>query len=175
MFPGSSVKVGENLVTNRSYDRPIPTNKGGDVDNKGRFVRGFAYEGAGGPEDKTAHVYQHNPGEIDEATVRGWGKDLRELERAALLRDDNVLPADQAVGARGREPAGQGEVSEQGRLAAKANVGISAESRREVPAQESRGSQFKGEYYQTPEFVPDQRADQGAVPPASVTETSKNI
>ncbi|KAL2168744.1 hypothetical protein VTG60DRAFT_6853 [Thermothelomyces hinnuleus] len=101
---------------------------------------------------KTAHVYQHNPGEIDEATVRGWGKDPRELERAALLRDDSVLPADQA-----------------------ANVGISAENRKEVPAQGSRGSQFEGEYYQTPEFVPDQRADQGAIPPASVTETSKNI
>ncbi|KAL2173906.1 uncharacterized protein P884DRAFT_316977, partial [Thermothelomyces heterothallicus CBS 202.75] len=92
---GSSVKVGENLVTNRSYDRPIPTNEGGDVDNIGRFVCGSAYEGAGGPEDKTTHVYQHNPGGIDGATVRGRGKDPRELERAALLRDDNVLPANQ--------------------------------------------------------------------------------
>lgn len=79
------------------------------------------------------------------------------------------------LGGRGREPAQQGDVSEQGRLAAKSNVGLSAESHEEVPAQLSRGSQFKGEYYEAPESVPDQRADQGAVPPDSVVETSKNI
>jgi len=123
-------------------------------------------------------VYQHNPGAIDEATVRGWGKDPRDLERAARRPDDddsNLLPADQALGGRGREPAPRGDISEQGRLAAKTNVGLSADSRAEVPAQGSRGSQFKGAYYETPESVPDQRADQGAVPPRSVTETSKNI
>jgi hypothetical protein len=87
----------------------------------------------------------------------------------------DLLPADQALGGRGREPAKQGDVSEQGRLAAKANVGLPAESGREVPAQGSRGSQFKGEYYESPESVPDQRADQNAVPPESATETSRNI
>jgi hypothetical protein len=35
-FPGASVKVGENLVTNRSYDRRIPADEGGDVDETGR-------------------------------------------------------------------------------------------------------------------------------------------
>jgi hypothetical protein len=35
-FPGSTVKVGENLVTNRSYDRQIPADEGGDVDDTGR-------------------------------------------------------------------------------------------------------------------------------------------
>jgi hypothetical protein len=140
------------------------------------FIRGSAYEGAGGPEDKTAHVYQHNPGKIDESTVKGWGKDPRELERATLRSDrPNLLPADQALGGRGREPAHQGDVPEQGRMAAKANVGLAAESGQEVPAQGSRGSQFKGEYYEVPESVPDQRADQNEVPPESVTETSRNI
>lgn len=140
------------------------------------FIRGSAYEGAGGPEDKTAHIYQHNPGKIDEATVKGWGKDPRELERATLRSDrPDLLPADQALGGRGREPAKQGDVSEQGRMAAKANVGLSAESRAEVPAQGSRGSQFKGEYYETPESVPDQRADQNEVPPETATETSRYI
>ena len=93
------------------------------------------------------------------------------------MRSDrpDLLPADQALGGRGREPAKQGDVSEQGRMAAKANVGISAESRQEVPSQGSRGSQFKGEYYETPESVPDQRADQNEVPPATTTETSKYI
>lgn len=35
-FPGASVKVGENLVTNRSYDRRIPGDEGGVVDETGR-------------------------------------------------------------------------------------------------------------------------------------------
>jgi hypothetical protein len=35
-FPGATVKVGENLVTNRSYDRQIPADEGGDVDERGR-------------------------------------------------------------------------------------------------------------------------------------------
>lgn len=35
-FPGSTVKAGDDLVTNRSYDRPIPPDEGGDVDDKGR-------------------------------------------------------------------------------------------------------------------------------------------
>ena len=138
------------------------------------FIRGSAYEGAGGPEDKTAHIYQHNPGKIDESTVKGWGKDPRELERATI-RGDNMLPVDQALGGRGREPPRKGELSEQGRLAAKANLGMPADSREEVPSQGSRGSQFKGEYYEAPESVPDQRADQGEVPPGSVIETSRNI
>ncbi|SPQ19883.1 178b9d30-eecb-4b68-aabd-a9fefff89e21 [Thermothielavioides terrestris] len=175
-FPGATVKVGENLVTNRSYDRPIPANEGGDVDERGRYLQGSAYEGAGGPEDKTAHVYQHSSGKIDEATVKGWGKDPRQLEGETVRADrPDLLPADQALGGRGREPAKQGDVSEQGRLAAKANVGLSAESGREVPAQGSRGSQFKGEYYESPESVPDQGADQNLVPPESATETSRNI
>lgn len=35
-FPGATVKAGEDLVTNASYDRPIPPDEGGDVDDKGR-------------------------------------------------------------------------------------------------------------------------------------------
>ncbi|KAL2134970.1 hypothetical protein VTI74DRAFT_10197 [Chaetomium olivicolor] len=175
-FPGATVKSGENLVTNASYDRRIPADEGGVVDDTGRFVRGSAYEGAGGPEEKTAHIYQHKLGKVEEATVRGWGMNPHELQRSTLREDrPDLLPAEQAVGGRGREPAKQGEVSEQGRMAAKSNVGLSAESTQEVPAQGSRGSQFKGEYYETPEAVPDQRADQGEVPPESVTETSKYI
>lgn len=37
-FPGAHVKVGEDLVTNRSYDRRIPGDEGGDVDERGRWV-----------------------------------------------------------------------------------------------------------------------------------------
>ena len=35
-FPGSDVKVGENLVTSASYDRRIPGDEGGVVDDTGR-------------------------------------------------------------------------------------------------------------------------------------------
>ncbi|GAB1312512.1 hypothetical protein MFIFM68171_02722 [Madurella fahalii] len=175
-FPGASVKVGEDLVTNRGYNRRIPGDEGGDVDETGRFIRGSAYEGSGGPEDKTAHIYQHNPGKTEESTVKGWGKDPQQLERANLRTDrPDLLPAEEAVGGRGREPARQDELSEQGRLAAKANLGLAPESRKEVPAQGSRGSQFKGEYYEAPEEVPDARADQNEIPPESVVETSKTI
>ncbi|KAK4157405.1 hypothetical protein C8A00DRAFT_40244 [Chaetomidium leptoderma] len=162
------------LSTNQSK---TGTGKGGDVDETGRSIRGSASEGAGGPEDTTAHVYQHNLDKTEEATVRGWGMDPPHKLERATLRDDrpDTLPADQALGGRGREPAKQGDVSEQGRMAAKANVGLSAASHEEVPTQGSQGSQFKGEYYETPESVPDQRADQNEVPPESVTETSKYI
>ncbi|KAL2255569.1 hypothetical protein VTK26DRAFT_3115 [Humicola hyalothermophila] len=175
-FPGSDVKVGEDLVTSASYNRRIPGDEGGVVDDKGRFVRGAAYEGAGGPEEKTAHVYAHKLGQVEEATVRGWGQEPREIQRSRLREDrPDLLPSEQATGGRGREPAKRDEVSEQGRLAAKSNVGLSPASREEVPAQGSRGSSFKGAHYEAPESVPDQRADMGMVPPESTTETSKNI
>jgi hypothetical protein len=35
-FPGATVKVGENLVTDKSYDRRIPADEGGVVDETGR-------------------------------------------------------------------------------------------------------------------------------------------
>lgn len=134
-------------------------------------------------------MYQHNPGKIDEGVVKGWGKDPRELERAMLSRSagtgsgggggggggENVLPAEQALGGRGREAVRHDEVLEQGRQAAKSNVGMAPDSRGEVPAQGSRGSNFKAAYYETPESVPDQAADQNEVPPETVVETSKNI
>ncbi|KAH6855432.1 hypothetical protein B0I37DRAFT_442279 [Chaetomium sp. MPI-CAGE-AT-0009] len=178
-FPGATVKAGEDLVTNRSYDRPIPTDEGGVVDDKGRPVRGSAYEGAGGPEEKTAHIYQHQLGRVEEATVRGWGLDPHKLERATLRSDrqPDLLPAEEALGGRGREPAHRGDVSEQGRVAAKANVGLRGEAGSGgVPVQGSgSGSQFKGEYYEAGEEVPDQWADQNEVPPDTVTERSRNV
>jgi hypothetical protein len=79
------------------------------------------------------------------------------------------------LGGRGREPAHKGDVSEQGRLASKANLGMSANSREEVPSQGSKGSEYRGEYYETPESVQDQYAEQGEIPPESVVERSKNI
>ena len=126
-------------------------------------------------------MYEHHLNRVEESVVRQWDKDPREAERAerATLRaeqpDSDLLPAEEAIGRAGRDPIKQGETAEQGRTAAKSNLGLGSESRKEVPAQGSRGSQFKGEYYETPESVPDQRADQGEVPPESVVHTSRNI
>ncbi|KAK4102304.1 hypothetical protein N658DRAFT_566370 [Parathielavia hyrcaniae] len=151
-FPGATVKVGADNITNKSYNRRIPGDEGGDVDDTGR------------------------PGRVDESTVKGWGKDPRQLERDMVDPErPDVLPSDQALGGMRREPAHHGDVSERGRLAAKSNVGLEATSREEVPSQGTRGSQFKGEYYEVPESVPDQRSDQNEVPPESVAERSRNL
>jgi hypothetical protein len=125
-------------------------------------------------------VYEHHLNRVEESVVRQWDKDPREAERAerATLRaeqpDSDLLPTEEATGRAGRDPIKQGEMAEQGRTAAKSNLGLGSKSR-ELPAQGSRGSQFKGEYYETHESVPDQRADQGEVPPESVIHASRNI
>ena len=142
------------------------------------IARGSAYEGAGGPENKPSHVYQHPLNRVEETVVRQWGQDVREGERATLRRGDrpDLLPSEEAIGGRGRESLNKGELAEQGRAAAKANVGLGSSSHGDVPKQGSgSGSQFKGEYYETPESVPDQRADQNEVPPESAVKTSRNI
>lgn len=139
------------------------------------FLRGGAYEGEGGPEHKTARAYQENPGKIDESAVKGRGKNPKNVEGATLRNRDELLPSDQVLGGRGREPVHRGEVTEQGRLASKANLGMSAISREELPSQGAKGSMYRGRDWKAPESVPDQRADQGEIPPASVIETSHNI
>ncbi|KAK0671688.1 hypothetical protein QBC41DRAFT_315345 [Cercophora samala] len=176
MFPGSTVKTGDDFITSKSYNRRIPGDEGGDVDDKGHWVHGRAYEGEGGPEDKTAHIYQHNPGGIDEATVKKWGKDPIKLERATLRKDrPDLLPPEEALGGRANEPAHQGDISEQGRLASKANLGRDEEDKRELPSQGSGGSRYKAAYYETRESVPDQGADMGIIPPESSIGRSRNI
>jgi len=173
-FKGSTVKVGNDFVSNASYNRRIPGDEGGDRDDKGRWLRGSAYEGSGGPEDKTAHVYQHNPGKIDEAIVKGWGKNPSELEKATISTE-GVLPPDQAIGGRAREPLHHNETSEQGRRAAKSNIGMTSENHEDLPERGHKGSRYKGEFYENRESVPDQNADMNEVPSESITETSRNI
>ncbi|KAK4186339.1 hypothetical protein QBC35DRAFT_554269 [Podospora australis] len=182
-FPGSTAKVGDgdDLITNRSYNRRIPGDEGGDRDDKGRWLHGSAYEGNGGPEDKTAHIYQHNPGKIDESIVKGWGKDPKELERETLKKDrPDLLSPDEATSelARARgEPFHWNETAEQGRRAAKRNVGLEgSHSREELPPQGSKsGSKYKGSNWENVEAVPDESADQGLIMPESAVERSRNI
>ncbi|KAK0726220.1 hypothetical protein B0T21DRAFT_413561 [Apiosordaria backusii] len=177
-FPGSTVKAGdEDLVTSKSYNRRIPGDEGGDRDDKGHWLHGRAYEGHGGPEDKTAHIYQHNPGGIDEEIVKGWGKDPVELERVTLREDrPDLLPPEEALSGKHIEPIHRGEVSEQGRLAVKANLGLDEEDKRELPPKGSRrGSRYKASYYEKPESVPDEGSYMGEIPPESATEKVHNI
>ncbi|KAK3988452.1 hypothetical protein QBC44DRAFT_398171 [Cladorrhinum sp. PSN332] len=172
-FPGSNLKVGDDVITSASYNRRIPGD-GGDLDDKGRWIHGSAYEGVGGPEDKTAHIYQHNPGKVDEATVKGWGKTPAELEKE-MVSTEGVLPASEAMGDARREPAHWTDISEQGRRAARSNFGMTAENHGDLPEHGHKGSRYKGEFYETPESVPDQKADMTEVPSESTTGISRGI
>ncbi|KAK4169747.1 hypothetical protein QBC43DRAFT_365413 [Cladorrhinum sp. PSN259] len=173
-FPGSTLKVGDEVITSASYNRRIPGEEGGDVDDTGRWIHGSAYEGVGGPEDKTAHIYQHNPGKIDEETVRGWGMNPVELEKG-MISTEGVLSPNEAIGDARREPAHWNDISEQGRRAARSNFGMTAENRGDLPEHGHKGSRYKGEFYETPESVPDQRADMTEVPTESTTGISRDI
>ncbi|KAL7813576.1 hypothetical protein V8C44DRAFT_49542 [Trichoderma aethiopicum] len=64
-FEGANVAYGDDLSTNRGYDKRIPPGEGGDVDARGRQARGHLYEGQGGPEDKIAQSYAQQPGRND--------------------------------------------------------------------------------------------------------------
>ncbi|KAH7628877.1 hypothetical protein B0T09DRAFT_267888 [Sordaria sp. MPI-SDFR-AT-0083] len=181
-FPGTEIHYGDNLVTNASYNRKIPQQEGGDLDDKGHLLRGSAYEGHGGPEDKTAHIYQHNPGSIDESVVRGWGKDPRELNTVDPSRPD-LLPPEMARGhgyenTDGKPRRHQEGVLESGRKAAQLNVygeNTGLGHRVDLPASAKGGNKWRGSEWEAPESVPDQAADMNEVPPESVVETSKNL
>ena len=140
-------------------------------------MRGGAYEGEGGPEDKTARRYQQNPGGMEEGTIKDWGKDPRKVEGETVNRERTDLSSldEQREQQPIREGGGaqRGEVLERGRLAAKANLGMDDTSREELPAQGSKGSQYRGADWEAPEGVPDAHADQGEIPPESVIGHSK--
>lgn len=38
-FPGAEVKAGQELSTNAGYNRRIPPSEGGELDDRGRFVK----------------------------------------------------------------------------------------------------------------------------------------
>ncbi|KAK3952667.1 hypothetical protein QBC32DRAFT_389569 [Pseudoneurospora amorphoporcata] len=186
-FPGTEIQYGDNLVTNKSYDRKIPQQEGGDLDDKGHLLHGHFYEGTGGPEDKVAHLYQHSPGSIDESVVRGWGKDPRKLtaETVDPSRPD-LLPSEMARGhgyenTEGKPRRHHEGVLEAGRKAAESNVfGVEDEAelaahRREDLPRGGHHHQFRGSEYEAPESVPDQGADMNEVPPESVVEISRNL
>lgn len=92
--------------------------------------------------------------------MRGWGiSDPNDHERATLRANKP-------------ESMTRGEPAEQG---LKANFGLGS-ARQEMQYRGSgSGSQYKGEFYETPESVPDEGADQNEIPPESVIHRSRNI
>ncbi|KAF4470538.1 hypothetical protein FALBO_2538 [Fusarium albosuccineum] len=51
-FEGAQVEFGDELSTNRGYNKRIPPSEGGILDDRGRQTRGEHYECEGGPLDK---------------------------------------------------------------------------------------------------------------------------
>ncbi|KAK3335023.1 hypothetical protein B0H65DRAFT_480671 [Neurospora tetraspora] len=185
-FPGTEIRYGEDLCTNKSWDKKIPEPEGGDRDDKGHLLHGHAYEGIGGPEDKTAHIYQHSPGRIDEEVVKGWGLDPVKLTEETFdpSRPD-LLPPDQARGhgydnTEGGPHKYQQSILESGKRAAAANVfgedtGLGLHHR-DLPTGARGGNKWRrGSKWEAREGVPDQGADMNEVPPKSVVEFSHSL
>ncbi|KAK3939743.1 hypothetical protein QBC46DRAFT_354772 [Diplogelasinospora grovesii] len=97
-FPGSQAKYGDDLVTNAGYNRRMPGDEGGDVDERGRMVKGSAYEGVGGPEDKVAKGYEQHSGQMDESDVKGEDYYTPE-EVPDSTADQNEVPPESATAA----------------------------------------------------------------------------
>ena len=68
-FPGAEILTGDELSTNRGYNKRIPPSEGGILDDRGRQTRGEHYEGQGGPIDKLNESYEQQPGQNDNDVV----------------------------------------------------------------------------------------------------------
>jgi hypothetical protein len=147
-FPGAEVKYGQDLSTNAGFNKRIPPEEGGELDARGRQTRGEHFEGKGGPEDKLA----------------------QQLDRAGGYDNAHELSARQPAGEAGAradtvpEHAGR-DLATEGKEAARANAAL---------AEQAGGkTQFKGSDYYRPESVPDSISAEGYIPPASVTQASR--
>ncbi|KAK4447834.1 hypothetical protein QBC34DRAFT_495924 [Podospora aff. communis PSN243] len=174
-FPGSSVKYSDDLVTNAGMNRRIPPDEGGDVDDHGRFLRGSAYTGPGGPEDKIASAFQLRPGSVDEAALKRSGLDPRAVAGRDVPAFGEALDEQQYH--RDAEAPRSNETIEQGRRAAKANLGRDENDAGEVPSQgkESQWSAFRGADYELAGSVPDRDADMGNIKPASAVGGPRRV
>ncbi|KAL1862966.1 hypothetical protein VTK73DRAFT_6577 [Phialemonium thermophilum] len=104
-FPGSEVRYHPDMSTNAGYDRRIPPEEGGDVDDRGRQTRGRHFEGPGGPEDKIAQRQQNYGGYNDRDVEPG----NVEFEGQGPRRDDPLSQGAEAARANvGSNPPGPG-------------------------------------------------------------------
>lgn len=145
-FPGAEVRQHPDISTNAGYNRRIPPEEGGEVDDRGRQTRGQHFEGTGGPEEKLAQSQEDYGGHNDNDVIT----------KKALGRAD-------IVGA-GKDRKGN-DIIDQGGSASLNNVGSNPPG--------PGGSLYKGEDYYRPESVPDSISAEGYVPPESVTQASR--
>ena len=68
-FENASVQYGDELSTNAGYNKRIPENEGGELDDRGRQTRGQHFEGEGGPRDKLAQANTDRGGYNDNDVV----------------------------------------------------------------------------------------------------------
>ncbi|UNI16015.1 hypothetical protein JDV02_002493 [Purpureocillium takamizusanense] len=68
-FGSAEVNYGDELSTNRGFNKRIPPSEGGALDDRGRQTRGEHFEGAGGPLDKIAQSYERQPMQNDNYVV----------------------------------------------------------------------------------------------------------
>ncbi|CAM1500492.1 Fc.00g096540.m01.CDS01 [Cosmosporella sp. VM-42] len=102
-FENAGVEYGDELSTNRGYNKRIPES---DVlDDRGRQTRGEQFEGEGGPEDKVSRSYQEQGGQNDNDVVGARVPQTQGLGSA----DDIATQGQEASRANvGRNPPGPG-------------------------------------------------------------------
>ncbi|KAH8656478.1 hypothetical protein BGZ61DRAFT_540930 [Ilyonectria robusta] len=89
---------GDELSTNRGYNKRIPPSEGGVLDDRGRQTRGEHFEGQGGPGDKYSQANREQGGRNDNDVVDA--------------------PFSQSTGL-----GSAGDIATQGKQASRANVG----------------------------------------------------
>ncbi|KAK7415717.1 hypothetical protein QQX98_005630 [Neonectria punicea] len=90
-FDDANVEYGDELSTNRGYNKRIPPSEGGTLDDRGRQTRGEHFEGEGGPEEKVSQSYQEQGGQNDNDVV------------SARVADNNGLDSGKDVAAEGQQ------------------------------------------------------------------------
>ncbi|KAF3769576.1 hypothetical protein M406DRAFT_335433 [Cryphonectria parasitica EP155] len=97
-FPGAEVKYGSELSTNASYNKRIPPEEGGELDDRGRQTRGTHFEGTGGPESKFEETGENDNDVVTSkalgrSDVVGAGKERKGndiLDRGVSATTNNV-------------------------------------------------------------------------------------
>ncbi|RFU81005.1 hypothetical protein TARUN_1187 [Trichoderma arundinaceum] len=104
-FDSANVTYGDDLSTNRGYNKRIPPSEGGDLDARGRQATGKLYEGKGGPDDKFAESFRQEGGQNDADVVGARGSEFE-----GGLSSSDIASQGQAASRSnvGRNPPGVG-------------------------------------------------------------------
>ncbi|KAK0633861.1 hypothetical protein B0T14DRAFT_576114 [Immersiella caudata] len=172
---GSSVMYGEGVVTSAGMDQRVPPDEGGEIDDRKHFIHGSAYLGKGGPEDKTAKIYQESPGGADEISVKMSGRDRRALRKArANPERPDLLPPEEMPNFVAGDPPRRDEIMERGRSARKINLGRSEYDKDPLPShQHTSRAMYKGQNGAPAKTTEDENAMMGIIPPDSVVLPGK--